>query len=167
MPVETNISCESIENKDDNNWDQVINNLFNQISQSKQSDGSHEVDANEEDLMSDSQSGGGEINFRLLNLSNLFEERNHADKFGHNFKIRNQRRLRNNLFREGNFFFVWRFVAKATFGVAKPLTLEKRETIKKNKSPLDIDCCSLHFDFLCTQLSRTKIVGFYQGSRKF
>jgi hypothetical protein len=71
MPVETNISCESIENKDDNNWDQVINNLFAQISQSKsQSDGSHEVDANEEDLMSDSQSGGGEI---ILSTFELFQ----------------------------------------------------------------------------------------------
>jgi hypothetical protein len=61
MPVEANISCESIKNKDDNNWDQVINNLFNQISQSKQNDGSHEVDENEKNFKSGSPSGGGDI----------------------------------------------------------------------------------------------------------
>jgi len=58
MPVETNSSCESIETENDTNCDQVINNLFHQISASKQSDG---ADANEEDLMSDSQSEGGEV----------------------------------------------------------------------------------------------------------
>jgi hypothetical protein len=71
MPVETNSSCESIENKNDNNWDQVINNLFHQITVSKQSDGSDGGDENEEDCMSDSQSEGGEMVSTFELFSNL------------------------------------------------------------------------------------------------